>query len=175
MIETETLATAGQAGHLSDDGRFMDKAEPQVWKDAQRLSTTVRERALRHGLTAQEIEYIKVRASQLNGCAFCLDLHSREARRSGIAQQRLDLLPTWRESDLYTDRETAVLAVTEAATVLPPTDDSRADLVAARGVLGDDVFVAAEWVAAAINLFNRVSILSEHPVRPRDADGKVIR
>ncbi|MFC7764802.1 pirin family protein [Leucobacter soli] len=150
---------------------FMDKAEPEAWNDAERLSATVRENALRHGLTVQETELIKVRASQLNGCVFCLDLHCRQARQAGVTQQKLDILPAWREARIYEDRETAVLAVAEAATQLPLGEDARADLVAARGVLGDEAFAAAEWVAATINLFNRISILSGHPVRPRDAGG----
>ena len=153
----------------------MDKVMPEAWQAAQAYSSAIREAALRRGLSAQETEFIKVRASQLNGCVFCLDLHIREARQAGIVQQKLDLLPAWRESDLYTDRETAVLAVAEAATTLPLTDDAEADLVAAQGVLGEESFVAAEWVAATINAFNRISILSQHPVRPRGADGKVIR
>lgn len=69
----------------------------------------------------------------------------------------------------------AVLAIAEAATILPLSEEADADLYGARNVLGDETFAAAEWVAIAINAFNRVSILSQHPVRPRDADGKVIR
>lgn len=154
---------------------FLDKLSPEAWSDAQKFSGTVRDYALSHGLSSQESELIKVRASQLNGCVFCLDLHSREAREAGVTQQQLDLLPAWRESTLYSTRETAVLAIAEAATQLPLSENSRADLVASREVLGDEGFAAAEWVAAAINLFNRISILSEHPVRARGADGKIIR
>lgn len=154
---------------------FLDKFSPKAWNDAQKFSTTVRDFAVESGLSSQETELIKVRASQLNGCAFCLDLHSREARGAGVTQQRLDLLPAWRESTLYSTRETAVLAIAEAATELPLTENSRADLEASREVLGEEGFAAAEWVAAAINLFNRISILSKHPVRARGADGKVIR
>jgi AhpD family alkylhydroperoxidase len=154
---------------------FLDKIAPEAWKDAQQFSNTVREFGQQHGLEPQESELIKVRASQLNGCVFCLDLHSREARQAGIPQQKLDLLPAWREAAFYSEREVAVLAIAEAATRLPLSEDSRADLAAARGLLGDEVFAAAEWVAAAINLFNRISILSEHPVRPRGADGKILR
>lgn len=147
---------------------FLDKIAPDVWKDAQKLSLAVGAFALQHGLNSQELELIKVRASQLNGCVYCLDLHTREARQVGVPQQKLDLLPAWRESNLYTERETAVLAVAEAATLLPLSENSRADLAGARSLLGDDTFGAAEWVAAAINLFNRISILSEHPVRERE-------
>lgn len=154
---------------------FMDKVIPEAWETAEKFSTGVREAALAHGLAATEAELIKVRASQLNGCSFCLDLHSRQARQEGVAQQKLDLLPSWRETTAFGEREVAVLAITEAATRLPLSEEANADLEGARQVLGDETFVAAEWVAAAINAFNRISILSRHPVRPRDADGKVIR
>jgi AhpD family alkylhydroperoxidase len=146
----------------------MDKVMPEAWHAAQSYSAAIQTAALQRGLTAQEAELIKVRSSQLNGCAFCLDLHSREARKEGLAQQKLDLLPAWRETTLFTDREKAVLAIAEAATLLPLTEEAQADLYAVQNVLGKELFVAAEWVAATINAFNRISILSEHPVRPRD-------
>ncbi len=154
---------------------FLDKVMPEVWQAAAAFSSAVREAAAQQGLSVVESELIKVRASQINGCAFCLDLHSREARRSGIRQQTLDVLPAWRETEVFDERERAVLAVTEATTVLPLTEKSATELSGARSVLGDAAFVAAEWVAVAINTFNRISILSGHPVRPRDAEGTLIR
>lgn len=154
---------------------YLDKAQPDVWNAAQTFSTTVRESALAQGLPTELSELIKVRASQLNSCAFCLDLHARESRQAGIPQQKLDLLAAWRETDVFSEPERAALAIAEASTQLPLTEDAKADLAAAQAVLGETVFAAAEWVAIAINMFNRVSILSEHPVRPRGADGKVLR
>ncbi|WP_417562344.1 carboxymuconolactone decarboxylase family protein [Microbacterium sp.] len=154
---------------------YLDKTAPDAWAAARSFSAAVSESALKLGLTEAEAELVKVRASQLNACAYCLDLHGREARDAGIPQQKLDLLPAWRESTLFTDREAAVLAVAEAATRTPLTEDAQGDLDMARGVLGDDAFVAAEWVAVTINAFNRISILSEHPVRPRDTAGALIR
>ncbi|WP_024874429.1 carboxymuconolactone decarboxylase family protein [Saccharomonospora piscinae] len=154
---------------------FLDKVMPEAWRAASAFSAAIREATSRRGLSAQESELIKLRASQLNGCAFCLDLHAREARQAGIRQQKLDLLPGWRETGLFDERERAVLAVTEASTVLPVTEESAADLSGARSVLGDETFVAAEWVAVTINAFNRISILSGHPVRPRDSEGKLVR
>ncbi|MBN9733844.1 MULTISPECIES: carboxymuconolactone decarboxylase family protein [unclassified Pseudonocardia] len=156
-------------------GPFLDRAVPEAWRAAQGLATTVRDAASARGLSAPESELVKVRVSQLNRCAYCLDLHSREARRAGVAQQKLDLLPAWREVALFDERERAVLAVAEAATTLPVTDEADADLLGARSALGDDAFVAAAWVAATINAFNRISILSRHPVRLRDDDGTVTR
>ncbi|MEV7800046.1 carboxymuconolactone decarboxylase family protein [Microbacterium foliorum] len=154
---------------------YVDKVMPDAWAAAVAFSAAIREAAAQRGLAAQESELIKVRASQINACAFCLDLHCREARQSGIPQQKLDMLPAWRESSLFDEREKAILAVAEAATVLPLTEESTADLSGALSVLGEPTFVAAEWVAVTINAFNRISILSEHPVRPRDVEGAVIR
>ncbi|WP_026162268.1 carboxymuconolactone decarboxylase family protein [Corynebacterium ulceribovis] len=154
---------------------YMDKLMPDAWRGATKFSTVVRDAADAAGISAEESELIKVRASQLNGCAFCLDLHARQARQAGVMQQKLDLLPLWRHSQLFSDREQAVLAIAEAATSLPLTDDSRIELFDAQELLGDEQFVAAEWIAAAINMFNRISILSGHQVRPRDVAGKVIR
>lgn len=153
---------------------YLDKTVPEAWQAATAFSTEVLKAALRRGLTVHEAELVKVRASQMNGCAFCLDLHSREARQAGLPQQKLDLLPAWRETSVFDERERAVLAVAEASTVLPLSEESAADLFGARSVLGDETFVAAEWVAVTINAFNRISILSEHPVRPRDAAGELL-
>lgn len=148
---------------------FMDKVMPDAWEAAAAFGTAIGEAAMAQGLTAQESELIKLRASQINGCVYCLDLHSRKARDAGLSQQKLDILPAWRETDLFDDREQAVLAIAEAATELPLSEDSMADLFGAKTVLGEETFVAAEWVAAAINTFNRISILSQHPVKPRSS------
>ncbi|MFL0388148.1 carboxymuconolactone decarboxylase family protein [Curtobacterium sp. MCLR17_007] len=154
----------------AEDLPYMDKALPDAWKAAGEFATAISS-ATASGLTLAESEIIKVRVSQLNGCVFCLDLHSRQARKHGVPQQKLDLLPAWRETTLFTSRETALLAVAETATAVPLSENSKADLIAARHALGEVSFVSAEWVATSINLFNRISILSEHPVRARDADG----
>ena len=152
---------------------YLDKSAPDVWKAISAFSATVKQRSEGAGLSVQESEFVKLRASQINGCAYCLDVHSREARESGIPQQKIDILPAWRESALYSEREKAAIAIAEASTRMPLSEESKADLAGARSVLGDDAFAAAEWVAVSINAFNRISILSEHPVRARDNDGKV--
>src|SRR6478736_198000 len=68
------------------------------------------------GLERSLMELVKMRASQINGCAYCLDMHSKDARRAGETEQRLYLLNAWRESPLYSDRERAALSWTEALT-----------------------------------------------------------
>lgn len=154
---------------------YMDKAMPEIWKASQKYTEVVRDVSLRSGITEQESELIKMRVSQINACGFCLDLHYWQARKAGVSPQLLAMLPAWRESSLFGEREKALLAVAEAATNMPISEESRADLAGARSVLGDETLAAAEWIAVTINLFNRVSILSGHPVRPRDENGAVIR
>lgn len=146
---------------------YIDKALPDAWSAASKFSVAIAQATQAAGLTVTEAELIKVRASQLNECAFCLNMHAQEAREAGVTQQQLDLLPAWREAAIFTERERAILAIAEAATQLPLSEDARADLAGAQHELGDAVFAAAEWVAVTINAFNRISILSEHPVRSR--------
>lgn len=153
---------------------YLDKSLPEVWKAATAYSAVVSDEALRLGLARTESELIKLRVSQLNGCLFCLDLHSRQSRHAGVTQQKLDVLQAWRDTSVFSDREAAVLSIAEAATQLPLSEHRKAELLAARGTLGDEAFVAAEWVAASINLFNRISILSDHPIRARDVEGKLL-
>src|SRR5574340_617221 len=71
---------------------------------------------LRSGLERSLLELVKMRASQINGCAYCLDMHSKDARASGETEQRLYVLPAWREAPFYSERERAALAWTEAVT-----------------------------------------------------------
>lgn len=151
---------------------YLDKTFPEAWKAATAYGAVVSEEALRQGLARTESELIKLRVSQLNGCLYCLDLHSRQSRHAGVTQQKLDVLPAWRDASLFSNREVAVLSIAEAATRLPLNEKSKAELVAARALLGDETFVAAEWVAATINAFNRISILSEHQIHTRDGEGK---
>lgn len=81
------------------------------------LQAKVEKSGLEHSL----IELIKIRASQLNGCAYCLHMHTRDARKAGETEERLYMLSAWRESPLYTERERAALAWTDALTLLPET------------------------------------------------------
>ncbi len=76
------------------------------------------------GLEQSLIELVKTRASQINGCAFCINMHTQDARKHGETEQRLYLLNAWRESPVYTDRERAALAWTEAVTLISETHQS---------------------------------------------------
>jgi AhpD family alkylhydroperoxidase len=118
-------------------------------------------------IDAELAELIKIRASQINHCAFCLDMHTRDARKHGVSEQKLDVLAAWEEAaDLFTDREQAALALTEAITEL------------GNGHVPDDVYARAAAVftdrelgqviamAVTINAWNRINVtIRQQPPR----------
>ncbi|WP_431948529.1 carboxymuconolactone decarboxylase family protein [Actinacidiphila sp. bgisy167] len=144
---------------------FIDKQSPRAYKAMLAAAETVRDVAAEAGLERELVELVNIRVSQLNGCAFCLDRHTRAALEAGETSRRLSLLPAWRDTELFSPRERAALAVAEVTT--DPTDATAQEQAyqAALEVFGDDELSALIWVAITINSFNRVSILSKHPVR----------
>ena len=151
----------------SDRLPFLDRSDPDVWKALNGLALKVGAAAEAAGLERQTLELMNVRISQINGCSFCLDMHTRMALDAGATAQRLAQLPAWRDSNLFDVVECAVLSIAEVTTILPDPDERKAALSAARDTLGDEAFTSVEWAALTMNAFNRVSILSEHPVTPR--------
>jgi AhpD family alkylhydroperoxidase len=108
---------------------------------------------LEHGL----LELVKIRASQINGCAFCIDMHTKDARAMGETEQRLYALNAWRETPFFSDRERAALAWTEAVTRIDGgvSDELFAE---ARQQFSEKELVDLTWAVAAINAWNRVAI-----------------
>ncbi|HET7414944.1 MAG TPA: carboxymuconolactone decarboxylase family protein [Arthrobacter sp.] len=146
---------------------FLDKSDPASRRALNGLALKVGEAAESAGLPKSVMELVSVRISQLNGCAFCLDLHVPRAREAGVSDQQLALLPAWRESAVFTETERAALTIGEATTELGDPDNLAANMSAARAALTDAQYSAIQWAAITMNAFNRVSILSRHPVRPR--------
>lgn len=145
---------------------FLDKSDPEVWKALNGLALKVAAAAEAAGLERATLELMNIRISQINGCSFCLDMHTRMAKEEGATSQRLASLPAWRESPLFDVVECAVLEVAEVTTTLPDVEGRRAALRSAHDTLGNEAFTAVEWAAVTMNAYNRVSILSEHPVTP---------
>jgi AhpD family alkylhydroperoxidase len=110
------------------------------------------------GLERPLLELVKMRASQINGCAFCLDMHSRDARRLGETEQRLYLLNAWHESPLYSERERAALAWTDALTLIAETHAPDAEYEALRKNFSEVEIVNLTILIGLINLWNRLSI-----------------
>jgi AhpD family alkylhydroperoxidase len=110
------------------------------------------------GLPKRLIELVKFRASQMNGCAYCLDVHSKDARKAGETEQRLYLLDAWRESPHYTPAERAALAWTEALTRVAETRAPDADYAALREHFSDKEIVDLTYLIGMINVWNRLAI-----------------
>lgn len=120
-------------------------------------------RALQHhvqnsGLEHDLLELVKMRASQINGCAYCLDMHSKDARAGGETEQRLYLLNAWRESPFYSERERAALAWTEALTRIAVNNVPDELYEQVRQQFSDNELVDLSLAIVAINGWNRLAI-----------------
>ncbi len=117
------------------------------------------------GLEFSLYELVKMRASQINGCAFCLHMHSKDARAAGESEERLYLLNAWRESSLYTPRERAALAWTEALTSVAQTGAPDADFEGLKPHFSEAEIVNLTLLIGLINSWNRmaVGLRSQHP------------
>jgi len=121
------------------------------------------------GLAKPVYELIKIRASQLNGCAFCLDMHNHDARAGGEDQRRLDVLSAWREApQLFSEQEQAALALTEAVTLIGHGGVSDEVWVNASKQFGDTGIVHLLLAIATINVWNRLAVSTHQdlPDRP---------
>ena len=125
--------------------------------DAQHAMYALGKYLAKCGLEKGLQELVKLRASQINGCAYCLDMHSKDARAAGETEQRLYTLSAWRETPFFTPRERAALAWTEAVTVISG-GVSDAVYQEARKHFSDKELVDLTWAVAAINAWNRIAI-----------------
>ena len=105
-------------------------------------------------------ELIRVRASVLNGCAYCIDMHTKDARAKGETEQRLYAVATWHEAPFFSPAERAALALTDALTLLPGNPLPDAVVADAEAQLGAEGLAAATWIIVTINAWNRVAIAS---------------
>ncbi|MEU3983390.1 carboxymuconolactone decarboxylase family protein [Streptomyces sp. NPDC026672] len=117
------------------------------------------------GLSPVVQELVKIRASQINGCGFCTDMHTKEAALAGESVQRLNLVATWREATVFTDAERAALEVAEQGTRIADaaggvTDDAWADAVKH---FDEDQLVALISLIAVINAYNRINVVNRQP------------
>ncbi len=116
------------------------------------------------GLDKKLYELIKTRASQINGCAYCLNMHTRDALAIGETPQRLFLLDAWRETELYSEKERAVLALTESMTLIAGNHVSDEVYSEAARHLTDKEMAAVIMAVVAINGWNRMAITTHTPL-----------
>jgi AhpD family alkylhydroperoxidase len=116
------------------------------------------------GLEESLILLVKMRASQINGCGYCLDMHSKDARALGETEQRLYVLPDWREAPFYTDRERAALAWTEALTLIADTHAPDEVFEQLREQFDEKEIVDLTLAITTINAWNRIAISLRAPI-----------
>ena len=138
-------------------------AAPDAYKAVLALDRYVKHDS---GIDHRLLHLIKLRASQINCCAYCVDMHTREARRDGLSEQWINLLSVWQESPLYDARERAVLGWTEALTNLAQTRAPAAAYEALRAFFSEAEMTRLTVAIGTINVWNRlcVGFRSQHPV-----------
>ena len=149
-----------------DERVNLGKSSPEAYQAVIALDRLAVAAVAEAGLTPGLGHLLKLRASQINQCAFCVRIHSADALKAGEAPDRLAVLPAWRETGYFTPQERAALALTEAVTLV------------AQGQVPDEVYEAAavhltpaqisavEWLAVVINAWNRIAVSSRYRVAP---------
>ena len=147
------------------DFQTFTQTAPDVYASLGGVSKAVTASGLDKALT----ELVKLRVSQLNGCAFCLQFHLNIARKLDIDPRKFDLLAGWRDAGIYTDRETAALGWAEALTQLTDPTARDAALARVRAVFDEQELVFLAATVASINAWNRIAVGLHFPPPPADA------
>jgi AhpD family alkylhydroperoxidase len=136
----------------------VDSAVPAFSRAVSHLDNAATRELDRVGIDPGLRELVRIRASQLNGCAYCIDMHSKDARKGGESEQRLYGLAAWRETPYFTDRERAALAFTESVTLVPDTHVPTADYAAVAEHFSPEEVGALLSLIVAINAWNTISV-----------------
>jgi AhpD family alkylhydroperoxidase len=143
-----------------EDRINLSKVDPEAYQAMIGLEKYI----AKTGLDKKLYELIKIRASQINGCAFCINMHTRDALKLGETAQRLFLLDAWRETDLYSEKERAVLELTESITSISTNHVPDEIYQQAAEHLSERELVAVIMAVVTINGWNRISITTRTPL-----------
>ena len=143
------------------------KAAPDAYKAVSDLENYVQG----SGLERRFIHLIKLRASQINGCAYCVDMHVKEARHDGLSEQWINLMCVWRESPVYDDKERALLGWVDAVTKISETGAPDADFEALKAQFSEEEMTKITVAIGAINIWNRLAVgfRAQHPLDAKKA------
>lgn len=143
------------------------KAAPELFRAVLNFNQKVNE----SGLEASLLHLVKFRASQINGCAYCLDMHSKEALADGETAQRLYVIAAWRESPVFSPRERAALAWTEAVTRVAEDDIDDALFAEVREQFSEEELARLTMAIGVINVWNQLSVAfrTQHEAADRAA------
>lgn len=135
------------------------ETQPEAYKAMMGLEKYIASTAL----TPTHKELIKIRASQINGCAFCINMHTTDARKMGETEQRIYLLNAWKETSLYTEEERVILAMTEEITLIQ-NHLSKETYEKAQQLFDESYIAVIIMMITTINAWNRIAIATELPV-----------
>lgn len=142
----------------------LGKQQPTTYKALLALSAEAENNAVSAGLDPLLVELLRIRTSQINGCAFCLRMHTRDALRKGENPDRVAVLPAWAETGYFSATDRAALGLAESITRIPDGHVGDADYAAAAAVLTDDQLAAVAWIVTVMNALNRVAVTSRYTV-----------
>lgn len=143
----------------------LNTALPEAYKSVLALNDQCEKAAADAGLNPLTVELVRIRASQLNGCAFCLRMHVRDALEKGESTDRIAVIPAWRETSYFTAEECAALAIAEEITHISDRATAQSDAERLSALTAPQI-AALRWVAIVINAFNRIAISSHYKVAP---------
>lgn len=144
----------------------LGKAVPELYQAMVGMEKSLVKTLAAAGIAVGFGHLLRLRASQINQCAYCVRMHARDALASGETGDRVHALSAWRETEYFNEKERAALELVEAITLVTHHQVPDAVYAQAAGVLSEQEIAAVEWLALLINAWNRIAIASRYPVRP---------
>lgn len=144
----------------------LGQSAPELYKKVAELDALAMQKIAEAELSEGFAHLLKLRASQINACAFCIRLHTQDAMQTGETIERISLLNAWRETAYYDEKERAALTLIEAITLVADGQVPDAVYEDALPFLTDAQISAVEWLAIVINAWNRIAISSRYSVQP---------
>jgi AhpD family alkylhydroperoxidase len=143
----------------------LGKSSPKLYQAVLGLDRLASDALASARITDGFAHLLRLRASQLNQCAYCVRLHTRDAITSGESSDRISVLPAWRETEYFSQKERAALELVEAITQISDGQVPDAVYEQAAASLSRDEVSAVEWLAVVMNAWNRIAISSRYPVK----------
>ncbi|MGO4391361.1 carboxymuconolactone decarboxylase family protein [Variovorax sp. M-6] len=143
----------------------LGKSSPNLYKSVIELDRIATDATASAGIADGFSQLLRLHVSQINQCAYCVRLHTRDAISSGESSDRISVLPAWRETAYFSEKERAALELVEAITLI--ADGQVPDVIYERAAasLSKEELSAVEWLAIVMNTWNRIAIASRYPVK----------
>lgn len=144
----------------------LSKSQPDLYQAVMELDRIASETVTKAGIEESFSHLLRLRASQINQCAFCVRLHTQDALASGESSDRVAVIAAWRETDYFSPKERAALELVEAITLISDGQVPEAIYEQAAASFSDEEISAVEWLAVVINTWNRIAITSRYLIKP---------